>query len=374
MKDKIILLSNYLRKEGMSVSIRSTALAKEVVDNYGNIMTFDEFYTSLKTVYVKNVEDINKFDRVFKKIFKQSVNKKRKLKDKSKLDNKDMIDTDGYFSNSSGENNEELEKLYDEIAQYKSDTPATKGKLLNQSMVVLDNSDEKIFELCRKLSRKIANNRSKRRKKNHSHHIDMSKTIRTNMKYGGHFIKLICDKPPIKKTKHIFLCDVSGSCEWVTAWFFLLIYGCSSTFNNVTVYTFDNRVTDITSLLGNEGYGSIGQIHMAQREKGIYGFGQSDMAKSFKEFLDMAYITKRTDIIIMTDCRDWKGKRIDGVLESAILMKDMAKKARRVIILNPEKKIRWNNATSCVEDYEKAGIEIFETSNLKKFEEVITKL
>ena len=88
-------------------------------------------------------------------------------------------------------------------------------------------------------------------------------------------MKLIYDKPPMKKTKHIFLCDVSGSCEWVTAWFFLLLYGCKSTFNSMQVYNFDNSISDITDLLCNEVYTSIGQINVAQRNK-AYRYNNND--------------------------------------------------------------------------------------------------
>ncbi|WP_323737214.1 VWA domain-containing protein [Methanosphaera sp. ISO3-F5] len=374
--NKIVLLSNYLRKEGMPVSIRSTSLAMEVVETLGKSMTVNELYNSLKVIYVKNLEDYDKFDRVFNKIF-TNVNIKSRKNNRKKQDHEEVVleevtGEDLIFNQN--EDLDQLEQLYDEMIEYNSETKASQGKLVNQSMLLLDNFDQRLFELCKKLSRKIANKRSKRRKKNNSHHIDMTRTIRANIKNGGHIMKLIYDKPPMKKTKHIFLCDVSGSCEWVTSWFFLLLYGCINTFDKVKVYDFDNRLIDVTDLLLNEHFGTIGQVNVAQRSKGILCYGQSDMVKSFKEFLDEAEITHRTDIIILTDCRDWKGKRVNGVLESATLMKHMVQKANRVIILNPEKKIRWNNATSCVQDYEDVGVEIYETSSLDKFEKVISQL
>lgn len=372
--NKIVLLSNYLRNEGMLVSIRSTAIAMEVANTLGKSMTSEELYNSLRIIYVKNVEDYAKFDRVFNKVFKNARINSRKYNRKIDHEEIETKELTGEDLLSTGEDLDELQKLYDDIIDYKSETKASRGRLVNQSMVLLDNYDQRIFELCKKLSRKIANKRSKRRRKNNSHHIDMTKTIRANMKNGGHIVKLIYDKPHIKKTKHIFLCDVSGSCEWVTSWFFLLLFGCISTFNKVKIYDFDNRLVDVTGLLANEHFSNIGQVNIAQREKGIMCYGQSDMVKSFKEFLDVAEITHRTDIIILTDCRDWKGKRVNGVLESATLMKQMAQKANRVIILNPEKKIRWNNATSCVKDYEDAGVEVYETSSLDKFEKVISQL
>ena len=342
--NKIVLLSNYLRKEGMPVSIRSTSLAMEVVETLGKSMTVNELYNSLKVIYVKNLEDYDKFDRVFNKIFTnvniKSRKNKRKKQDHEEVELEEVTGEDLIFNQN--EDLDQLEQLYDEMIEYNSETKASQGKLVNQSMLLLDNFDQRLFELCKKLSRKIANKRSKRRKKNNSHHIDMTRTIRTNIKNGGHIMKLIYDKPPMKKTKHIFLCDVSGSCEWVTSWFVLLLYGCINTFDKVKVYDFDNRLIDVTDLLLNEHFGTIGQVNVAQRSKGILCYGQSDMVKSFKEFLDEAEITHRTDIIILTDCRDWKGKRVNGVLESATLMKQMVQKANRVIILNPEKKIRWN--------------------------------
>lgn len=374
MEKEVVLISNYLRNEGMSVSIRSTTLAYNVLMNLKDSMNTDELYCCLKAIYVKDIADNDKFKRAFDKVFKKIDFKKEK---KETTPQEQLIESEGDLTETNFNPNDnlgQLQELYDQMIENKKDSKAKEGKLLDQSMVLLDNYDPRVFELCRKLSKKIANQRGQRLKKKKSHHIDMPRTIRSNIKNGGHCIKLIYNKPPMKKTKHIFLCDVSGSCEWITSWFFVLLYGCKQTFNRVKIYDFDNKLTDVTDVLGTESFSNVGQVNVAQRAKGISCYGQSDMAKSFKEFLKTADINHRTDIIILSDCRDWRGKRIDGKLESALLIKEMLKQAHRVIILNPEKKIRWNNATSCVKDYEDAGAEIFETSNLEQFEQVISKL
>ena len=373
MVEEVVMLSQYLRNEGMFVSIRSTTLACKVFESMRNIMTFDELHNSLEAIYVKDVGDRIKFDKAFKKVFNKIEIKPEKIETNNEVQITE-INESSQQSIPTTQNLEELQELYDEMVKYRSETKAKEGRVIDGSMLLLDNFDPRIFELCKKLSRKIANKSSSRRKKSKSHNLDMAKTIRANIKSGGHCLKLIYAKPPMKKTKHIFLCDVSGSCEWVTTWFFILLYGCKSTFNKVKIYDFDNKITDITNLLNNESYSSAGQVNIAQKSKGISCYGQSDMAKSFKEFLDIVEINKRTDIIIMTDCRDWKRKRINGTLESALLIKEMLKKAHRVIILNPEKKIRWNNATSFVSEYEKSGAEVFEVSSLEKFEKIISDL
>lgn len=374
MVEEIVMLSHYLRNEGMFVSIRSTTLACTLYDAMRDIMTFDELKNSLEAIYVKDVGDHVKFERAFKKVFSKIEFQKEESDAPEKEVTVREITESSEQSMPVNQNLEQLQELYDEMIRYRSETKAKEGKTVDGSLLTIDNFDPRVFELCKKLSRKIANKRSSRRKKSKSHNLDMARTIRANIKNGGHCVKLIYAKPPVKKTKHVFLCDVSGSCEWVTTWFFILLYGCKSTFNKVKIYDFDNKITDVTDLLNTETFISAGQVNVAQRSKGLSMFGQSDMTKSFKEFLKKADINKRTDIIIMTDCRDWKGKHINGILESALIVKDMLKKAHRVIILNPEKKIRWNNAASYVSEYEKAGAEVFEVSSLEKFEKVISEL
>lgn len=166
-----------------------------------------------------------------------------------------------------------------------------KKKILNDNVIQLDGYDHKVFEMCRKLSRKIVNQRSKRQKNtNLSSKINFSRTIRTNLKNGGHFINLIHKKPPIHKNNHIFSCDVSGSCEWIATWFFAIIYGCQQTFNKIKIYDFDNKLIDVSDTLEAKSYESASQISSAHRSKGVLTFGQSDMTNSFKEFLDTAEI------------------------------------------------------------------------------------
>ena len=358
----------------MPVSIRSTKLAYSVIMDLKDSLTTDELYHCLEAIYVKDIADKDKFKRAFNKVFKKIDFKKEK---KEKKVQPEVVEGNGEPIEQKfnpNDNLDQLQELYDQMIEDKKNNRAKDGKLVDVSMVLLDTYDPRVFEVCRKLSKKIANQRSQRLKRKKSHHIDMPRTIRSNLKNGGHCIKLIYSKPPMKKNKHVFLCDVSGSCEWITSWFFLLLYGCKQTFNKVKIYDFDNKLTDVTDVLGNESFSNIGQVNIAQRAKGIQCYGQSDMNKAFKEFLKTAEINHRTDIIILTDCRDWKGERVNGVLESASLIKKMLMRAHRVIILNPEKKIRWNNATSCVKDYEDAGAEVYETSNLQQFEEVISKL
>ena len=102
--------------------------------------------------------------------------------------------------------------------------------------------------------------------------------------------------------------------------------------------------------------------------------GQSDMANSFKEFLAKAPLNHRTTVIILSDCRDWQGKREEGILESAMLLKEIVTKSSKVLIFNPEPESKWNTPTSCVQDYQNVGAEVYEIQNLEHLAKLITDL
>ena len=56
------------------------------------------------------------------------------------------------------------------------------------------------------------------------------------------------------------------------------------------------------------------------------------------------------------------------------MLREIVTKSNKVMIFNPEKKIRWNTPTSCVKDYENAGAEVFEIGNLDNLANMITRL
>lgn len=372
IQEKTVLFTNILRNQGMLISIRTTSMAAVLLQKFENLFDEKEIYYSLKAVYLKDMSDEDKFNKAYREVFLQKEEKQRQ---KIKRQQTENTTTDA--TQNLNIKNKQQDNPFEAVETIKKDKEEGKiqvNKVTNDSLIMLDGADPRVFEACKRLSKKVANMRSIRRKKANKQHICMSKTIRCNIKYGGHIIQIIKDTPPMKKTNHIFLCDISGSCEWITSWFFAILYGCQRTFTKMRIYDFDNKLVDVTNALKEDKYQSIGQINMAHRRFGGNPYGQSDMTNSFRELLKNVDLNNRTDIIILTDCRDWKGKRENGVLESAKILGEVSKKVHKIMILNPEKKIRWNNATSCVRDYEKVGIPVYEAGTLEQFARVISRL
>lgn len=371
--EEIITLSNFLRNDGMNVSIRSTITASGFYEKYHEEFDKDQMKVALKCIYIKNKSDEDKFNKAYDKIFNKNKPKKKKLKQKTKNKEKPRNIAEIPETPSEAIQTELSYQQNMELIEERRQQKIVNDNITQDSLVMLDNYDNRIFDICQRLSKKIANQRNKRRKLAKSHNVNMPRTIRHNLKNGGHLINLLKQKPPLKKTKQIFLCDVSGSCQWVSTWFFAILYGCYKTFDKMQVYDFDNKAVDVTNTLKND-FKNTYEINSAHQALGVKSFGQSDMSKAFREFLKKANLNRNTDIIILSDCRDWKGKRIDGVLESAHLIHEMSNLARKVIILNPEKKIRWNTPTSCVKDYVNAGAKVYQTNTLDEFATVVSNL
>lgn len=366
--EKILTLSYYLRYHGVDVSIRSTLMACTIWDKYHDQFTLGELKEAFKSVYAKDKTEIKKFEIAFDNVFIYNKNTKDNPADQEHINITENKNTRNVKNMPVEDTTRET--IIRRRLKHKKVVDKT---ILDDEVNRLDTIDYRVFEICKEFSKKIANTKSIRKKSNKSHTINIPKTIRKNLKNGGHLIDLVTKKPPVRKSKHIFLCDISGSCEWATTWFFGLLTGCYETFDNLTVTAFDHRIVEITHALEKD-YRNSFQINVGLQSLGLRPRGHSDMANSFKEFIKKMELNQHTDVVILTDCRDWTGKRENGILESATILHKIVVKSRRVIILNPERKVRWNTPTSCVKDYQEAGASVYQTNTLKEFAEVIKNI
>ncbi len=367
--EKILTLSYHLRYQGVNVSIRSTIMASNIWDEFKHDFTLLELKDALKSVYVKNKEDIIKFDRSFNYVFVFNRNTKNDPADQEHIE----VEQTGKIRKINKENVQQdttRETIIRRRLEHKEYVDKT---ILDDEVNSLDSIDYRVYDICNKFSKKIANQRSIRKRKDKSRSVDIQKTLRKNLKNGGYLIDLVHKKPPVHKSRHLFLCDISGSCQWATTWFFSLLVGCHESFDKITVDAFDHRIVEVTHALNME-YKNSFQVNVGLQSLGLRPRGHSDMTKAFRQFLKKSELNKHTDVIILTDCRDWTGQRRDGILESATVLRQIVVKSRKVIILNPERKVRWNTPTSCVRDYQEAGAKVYQTNSLKEFAEVIKEI
>lgn len=384
MVDKIVELSNQLREAGIPVSVRSTQAASEVYlnDSIGK----NTLKTALRAIYVKDKYDLAKFNRIYDGIFKKQFGSEdsKVIEDSGKAYSGDGPRSNKYVIKKTDNRAKAIkkEKLSNKMLKELSGQPLLEeinqlereGELMNTDLTKLNRFDPRMLEICQRLGRKIANKRSRRNLKANTHRIDMRRTIRSNMRYGGTPVNLIKAKPRYRKNQHLFLNDISGSCEWISSWFFMLMYSCKSAFKNSRTFEFDNKVIETTNALNEDEMLDAFVKVKDLRMKNSMIHGTSNMYAAFEKFIKMADLNNKSYVIMLTDCRDWAGPKEDGKQLSVNFIEEMVKQSKKVIILNPEDRYKWDVVDSCVSLYEDAGAHVYEVNTLNQLAQFVETL
>ncbi len=373
--DSIVNFSGLLRRNGIPVSIRSTYTGQQVLELIGeNDPCFRE---ALASVYVKEHKQMETFHRLFDEYFQdssqeegeddeeESSSKSQKLIGSWKTKEKWVISNKEEDSDYKIREPDSYEINYQPPLEDYSETPKEE-ELLSRDISTLNSFEPELFLLCQKMGKKIAMMRSRRQRKAHIMRPDIRRTIRKNLQYGGALIDLVKSKPKVKKNQHFFLNDVSGSCDWISNWFFCLVYAAQNSFRRVRVFDYDNKSVETTVAMDEpnmmDAFIKVRDI----RQKNLMIHGTSNMYQAFESFLDKAQLNRRTTLMILTDCRDWAGPKKEGIPRSAELIENMALKCGKVMIFNPEEKKKWDVVDSCVSHYLDAGAEVHEVRNLNQ--------
>jgi uncharacterized protein with von Willebrand factor type A (vWA) domain len=312
MKATIVHLSNQLRDKGLNVSIRSTQTA---LDTYELLGTTDLalLKRALRSVYVKDKYDMVKFDEIFDECFikKPQTDDRQVERNSNKRIGKIGGKSNKYIIKKNGKTKKNPNKMGSEQIKQLSGTPVLDereelerdGELLNKDLTKINKFDPRILELCQQLGRRIANKRSRRNRMAKTNKVDIRRTMRKNIKYGGVPVELIKAKPRKRKNEHLFLNDISGSCEWISSWFFMLMYSCQTAFKDSRVFEFDNKVIETTDALKQEYLLTAFADVRTLRMRNAMVHGTSNMYAAFNQFRKQAKLNNKSYVIILSDCQ-----------------------------------------------------------------------
>lgn len=402
MSKDIIRFSGILRNNGIPVSIRSTKTACESIplinDNDGDLKE------ALACIYLKNQSQRNVFDKVYDSFFEgngELTNPDEESKSLSamhtkfsKITNKSLntkikykiMDYQAEYLKDSLTDDLKMDYIENTLGG-SSDNSNKDGnsELLKSDLMAVNSLQPELIDLCQKLGLKIATKRSRRYKQSKKQKPDIRRTMRKNMVHGGTLLDIIKSKPKIKKQNHYFLSDVSVSCDWISIWFFCMVYAAKNSFNKARAFEFDNKTAEISSALKelNVIDAFIKVLEIRQENSMIHG--KSNMYTAFEDFINQTNLNNKSYILLLSDCRDWAGPKCHNVSPDLIkkygnkpassdLIREMVRKSKRVLILNPESKNKWDVADSCVSYYEDAGAECFEVKNLEQLADFISEI
>ena len=196
---------------------------------------------------------------------------------------------------------------------------------------IKDEEVAEIRKLIAELAPKLATRLSRRKTATPQKKlVDMRRSIRKNLRFGGEIVNLFHRKQKIKKNDLVLLCDVSGSMDAYSQFLVQFIYGLQSEIKNIQTAVFSTRLTIATPHLKERDlYKALARL----AEKVHDWSGGTNIGgclKTFNERWGTMMVSKRTIVIIISD--GWDRGEID-VLERE--MRRLKSRARRVIWLNP---------------------------------------
>ncbi|HYY88127.1 MAG TPA: VWA domain-containing protein, partial [Chloroflexota bacterium] len=181
------------------------------------------------------------------------------------------------------------------------------------------------------VARRLATRESRRyRSTQRGHAVDMRRTFRRNIKFGGTVVELARKKRKIRKPRIVLICDVSRSMDTYSKFLLQFIYALQNTLGRVESFVFSTRLTRVTEYFkSSDIYTALERI---AREVPDWSGGTriGESLRVFNRDWSMRLVNKHTIVLIMSDGLDTGDA---SVLEAE--MEQIERRAARVIWLNP---------------------------------------
>jgi len=228
------------------------------------------------------------------------------------------------------------------------------GKMLREEMLArkalnaeggIDPIDQAMMQaLVKKMAKRLADRYSRRRNRARKGHMDIRRTLRKSMPYGGMPFEIIWKTEKIDKPSIICICDVSKSVAAAAQFLLTFLYSLNEVVDRMEAYAFSGRLISVNDILDDEHVD--GAIFQVLRK---IGFQQTDYGKSLEDFCEnhLDRVDRHTTVIFLGDGRsNYADPRLD-------LMATIHNRARSVIWLNPEPESYWSQGDSVMYRYER---------------------
>ena len=328
----IIDFCRLLRAQGLRVT------SPRILNAFEAVLTIDladreEFRLALRATLTSGVEELETFDRLFD-LFWQTAPLDE---DRSGGGHDDHADPTGQ-----GESQEQsvTTETREEAQSEESGDPEKQEESVFSALEVLGEKDFSSFraddmsEVARaivQLAQKLATRRSRRMRYGvKGSAVDMRRTMRRNLKYGGTVIELARKQPKIKKTRLILLCDVSRSMDVYSRFLLQFVYALQRVLGRVESFVFSTQLTRVTSYFRTSDiFVAVERVSKEVPDwSGGTQIGRS--LETFNERFASTLVDGRTIVIILSDGLDTGDPEPIGRAVQAL-----QQRARRVIWLNP---------------------------------------
>jgi uncharacterized protein len=191
--------------------------------------------------------------------------------------------------------------------------------------------------LVRQMAKKLAARYAKTRRRRLRGQLDIRRTMRRNMGWGGIPFVTVWKQKRIEKPRVMVLCDVSGSVAAMAQFLLMFMYAINEALSDIKSFAFAGSLIEVSEILEKK------PVEEATAEiMSTIGFGSSNYGNSFADFEDgwMKFVTNKTTVIILGDAR---GNRTDPRTD---VIGRLSERSKRIIWLNPEYRSAWGTGDS----------------------------
>ena len=230
-------------------------------------------------------------------------------------------------------------------------------------------SEEEANILRKEVQRLVTQLRSRaalRRKRGNKGKFDSKGTIRANQRYGGVPVELRFRKKKLKPSL-VLIVDVSTSMRAVAEFMLKLTYELQDQVAKARSFAFNSDMHEISVTLSGARAADAVTSVLYDIPPGYYAtdFGNS-LNTFYSNWLDA--VDGRTTVVILGDARNnYNSPRID-------LMKNLQRRAKKVVWLNPEYQRQWGTGDSDMWDYVPVCDNVYVVRNLAQLATAVDKL
>lgn len=216
--------------------------------------------------------------------------------------------------------------------------------LMDRPFHTLSDSDmQQLHQEVRRLAALLRSRIALRQRRAKSGQLDAKATIRANLKHGGVPFQIKHRDRSIKP-KLVIICDISTSMRHCSELMLSLLYELQDQVSKTHAFSFIDHLEYITpDFQGNRANEAIQQV-LTRMPPGYYS---TDLGYSLQNFTDryIDTIDHRTTLIVVGDGRNnYNDPRLD-------IFKQMARRSRRTLWLNPEMPMLWGSGDSDMLEY-----------------------
>ncbi|MBI2360092.1 MAG: VWA domain-containing protein [Deltaproteobacteria bacterium] len=227
---------------------------------------------------------------------------------------------------------------------------------------------QRMNEAVVRLAQRFKNLLTLRRRKARRGRFDLQETLRKNLQYGGVPFRIQLDRRKREKPQILILCDVSDSVLNASRFMLQFVYSVQDLYSKVRSFVFVSELGEVTRLFEDNDLQQA--VELALKGEVVNVYSHSNFGRAFELFYreHFSSVNGKTTVMVIGDGRNNYNRPNDWVL------KEIQRKAKRLIWLNPESRWKWGFGDSEMPRYAACCDVVEECGNLSQLHRVIERI